>query len=81
MDSLFDLFDQRLKTQEHEVADLRDFLKKRAELERKYSKDLEALEKQMFGKHKVRINSNKERFHSFSFPGYYGGEPFWIQCV
>ena len=53
MESLVHLFDLRLKTQETEVADLKEFLKKRADLERKHSNDLQALEKQMFGKHKV----------------------------
>ena len=36
-----------------QVGDVMDLLRKRAEIEKRYSKELEALSKQMRGKHKV----------------------------
>ena len=75
MESLVHLFDLRLKTQETEVADLKEFLKKRADLERKHSNDLQALEKQMFGKHKVsfqEISINCSFLLYLILVGYYG---------
>ena len=72
MESLVHLFDLRLKTQETEVADLKEFLKKRADLERKHSNDLQALEKQMFGKHKVSFQEASKNISPVRILGYYG---------
>ena len=41
-----------------QVGDVMDLLRKRAEIEKRYSKELEALSKQMRGKHKVGSGSN-----------------------
>ena len=41
-----------------QVGDVMDLLRKRAEIEKRYSKELEALSKQMRGKHKVGLGSN-----------------------
>ena len=42
----------KLKQQEQEVADLMDVLKKRAEIEKRYSRDMESLSKTLKNKHK-----------------------------
>ena len=42
--------------QEQEVGDLIDILRKRAEIEKKYSKELDNLAKHARGKHKVNYN-------------------------
>ena len=49
-----------------QVGDVMDLLRKRAEIEKRYSKELEALSKQMRGKHKVGSGSNvlDQVFHS-----------------
>ena len=41
-----------------QVGDVMDLLRKRAEIEKRYSKELEALSKQMRGKHKVGSGRN-----------------------
>ena len=41
-----------------QVGDVMDLLRKRAEIEKRYSKELETLSKQMRGKHKVGLGSN-----------------------
>ena len=53
MEAQLAALDDRLKMQEQEVADIVEIVKKRAEIEKKYSKELEGLAKQMRGKHKV----------------------------
>ena len=52
MESQQECLDIRLKQQEQEVADMMDLLKKRAEIEKKYSRDMEALARSMKHKHK-----------------------------
>ena len=52
MDSQLDCLDSRLKQQEQEVGDLVDLLKRRGEIEKRYSKDLESLSRTMKNKHK-----------------------------
>ena len=52
MESQLECLDIRLKQQEQEVADIMDLLKKRAEIEKKYSRDMEALARSMKHKHK-----------------------------
>ena len=52
MDSQLECLDIRLKQQEQEVGDLVELLRKRGEIERKYSKDLESLSRTMKNKHK-----------------------------
>ena len=52
MDSQLDCLDMRLKQQEQEVGDLTDFLRRRGEVERKYSKELESLTRTMKNKHR-----------------------------
>ena len=41
-----------------QVGDVMDLLRKRAEIEKRYSKELETLSKQMRGKHKVGSGRN-----------------------
>merc|ERR1719471_1178245 len=55
MDSQQECLDIRLKQQEQEVADLMDILKRRAEIEKKYSRDMESLSKTMRHKHKEML--------------------------
>ena len=52
MESQLDCLDIRLKQQEQEVGDLVELLRRRGEIERKYSKELESLTKTMKNKHK-----------------------------
>ena len=52
MDSQLECLDIRLKQQEQEVGDLVELLRKRGEIERKYSKELESLHRTMRNKHK-----------------------------
>ena len=52
MDSQLECLDIRLKQQEQEVGDLLDFLRRRGEVERRYSKELESLTRTMKNKHK-----------------------------
>jgi len=52
MDSQLDCLDHRLKQQEQEVADLVDLCRRRAEIEKKYSRDMENLSKTMKNKHR-----------------------------
>lgn len=52
MDSQLELLEDRLKVQEKEVEDLMEILKKRAEIEKEYSKEMEKLSQQMRKKHK-----------------------------
>ena len=54
MEAQLGVLDDRLKMQEQEVGDIMEILKKRAEIERKYGRELETLSRQMRGKHKVR---------------------------
>ena len=54
MEAQLGVLDDRLKIQEQEVGDIMEILKKRAEIERKYGRELETLARQMRGKHKVR---------------------------
>eukprot|EP00090_Calanus_glacialis_P007630 TRINITY_DN16073_c0_g1_i10.p1 TRINITY_DN16073_c0_g1~~TRINITY_DN16073_c0_g1_i10.p1 ORF type:complete len:884 (-),score=266.77 TRINITY_DN16073_c0_g1_i10:79-2730(-) len=44
--------DIRLEQQKGEISDIQDYFKKRADIERKYSKDLEGLSKSMYNKHR-----------------------------
>jgi hypothetical protein len=44
--------DIRLEQQKGEISDIQDYVKKRADIERKYSKDLEGLSKSMYNKHR-----------------------------
>ena len=53
MEAQLAAMDERLKMQEQEVADIMEIVKKRAEIEKKYGKELEGLARQMRGKHKV----------------------------
>ena len=53
MESQLAALDDRLKMQEKEVEDVMDIVKKRAEIEKRYGRELEVLAKQMRGKHKV----------------------------
>ena len=53
MEAQLAALDDRLKMQEQEVADIMEIVKKRAEIEKKYGKELEGLARQMRGKHKV----------------------------
>ena len=53
MESQLAALDDRLKMQEKEVEDVMDIVKKRAEIEKRYGKELEGLARQMRGKHKV----------------------------
>ena len=52
MESQLECLDLRLKQQEQEVGDLVELLKRRGEIERKYSKELESLTKTMKNKHR-----------------------------
>ena len=52
MESQLAALDDRLKMQEKEVEDVMDIVKKRAEIEKRYGKELEGLARQMRGKHK-----------------------------
>ena len=52
MDQQLECLDLRLKQQEQEVGDLVELLRKRGEIERKYSKELESLHRTMRNKHK-----------------------------
>ena len=54
MEAQLGVLDDRLKVQEQEVGDIMEILKKRAEIERKYGRELETLARQMRGKHKVQ---------------------------
>ena len=54
MEAQLGVLDDRLKIQEQEVGDIMEILKKRAEIERKYGRELETLARQMRGKHKVQ---------------------------
>ena len=54
MEAQLGVLDDRLKMQEQEVGDIMEILKKRAEIERKYGRELETLARQMRGKHKVQ---------------------------
>jgi len=47
--------DTRLEHQKSEVADIQDYFKRRAEIEKKYSKELEALTKYMLNKHRETL--------------------------
>ena len=53
MESQLAALDDRLKMQEKEVEDVMDIVKKRAEIEKRYGRELEGLARQMRGKHKV----------------------------
>ena len=53
MESQLAALDDRLKMQEKEVEDAMDIVKKRAEIEKRYGKELEGLARQMRGKHRV----------------------------
>ena len=53
MESQLAALDDRLKMQEKEVEDVMDIVKKRAEIEKRYGKELEGLARQMRGKHRV----------------------------
>ena len=53
MEAQLAALDERLKMQEQEVADIMEIVKKRAEIEKRYGKELEGLARQMRGKHKV----------------------------
>ena len=53
MESQLAALDDRLKMQEKEVEDVMDIVKKRAEIEKRYGRELEVLAKQMRSKHKV----------------------------
>ena len=44
--------DIRLEQQKGEISDIQDYVKKRADIERKYSKDLDGLSKSMYNKHR-----------------------------
>ena len=52
MESQLECLDIRLKQQEQEVGDLVELLRRRGEIERKYSKELESLTKTMKNKHR-----------------------------
>lgn len=52
MESQLAALDDRLKMQEKEVEDVMDIVKKRAEIEKRYGKELEGLARQMRHKHK-----------------------------
>ena len=52
MESQLDCLDMRLKQQEQDVGDLSDFLRRRGEVERRYSKELESLTRTMKNKHR-----------------------------
>ena len=53
MEAQLAALDDRLKMQEQEVADIMEIVKKRAEIEKRYGKELEGLARQMRSKHKV----------------------------
>ena len=55
MEAQLAALDDRLKMQEQEVADIMEIVKKRAEIEKRYGKELEGLARQMRGKHKVSL--------------------------
>ena len=57
MEAQLAALDDRLKMQEQEVADIMEIVKKRAEIEKKYGKELEGLARQMRGKHKVSFRN------------------------
>ena len=58
MESQLAALDDRLKMQEKEVEDVMDIVKKRAEIEKRYGRELEGLARQMRGKHKVVYNDD-----------------------
>ena len=53
MEAQLAALDDRLKMQEQEVADIVEIVKKRAEIEKRYGKELEGLADKMRGKHRV----------------------------
>ena len=60
MESQLAALDDRLKMQEKEVEDVMDIVKKRAEIEKRYGRELEVLAKQMRGKHKVVMSLRRK---------------------
>ena len=60
MESQLSALDERLKMQEAEVADIMEIVKKRAEIEKRYGRELEGLARQMRGKHKVSSDNLKK---------------------
>ena len=49
--------DTRLEQQKKEIYDIQDYFKRRAEIEKRYSKDLETLDKHMRNKHRDTLQN------------------------
>ena len=49
--------DSRLEQQKTEISDIQDYFKKRADIEKKYSKDLEGLSKSIYNKHRDTLKN------------------------
>jgi len=52
LEDQLECLDTRLEKQKEEVTDIQDFFKRRADIEKKYSKELDSLSKTMYNKHR-----------------------------